>query len=500
MALQFVITTAGREAIVNAANDGTAAITITEIALGSGYAPATAARTALTTEIKRLPAAGGGTVAPDTIHVTGRDTSSDEYAAKEIGLYTSTGILLAIYANATAFLTKGAATVGLLACDLIITGLPAGSVTVGDITFANPPATETVRGVAEIATQAETEAGTDDERFITPKKLAGLFATAARRGIVRLATALETITGTDAEKAITPAGLAAVTSTTLRRGLIKSATSGETATGTATDTAVTPAALAALTSTNARRGIIQTATGAETIAGTDTEKAITPAGLSSLTATTSRRGLAEIATNEEAAAGVSADVVLTPAHMAVLKTEIAQLFYPVGEMLITRREGNPATWLGFGSWERYGAGRTLVGYQAADADFDALDKTGGSKTITLSAAEIPGHTHSVNPPETTTSSNGSHSHFIAANQNVSEDSPNVTATSSVPWAAGIGDHDGRYFFKASALPASLGLTNSAGSHNHTLDIAEFNSASTGGGGAHSNVQPFIVVYMWKRTS
>ena len=33
-------------------------------------------------------------------------------------------------------------------------------------------ATETERGIAEIATQAETDAGTDDERFITPLKLA----------------------------------------------------------------------------------------------------------------------------------------------------------------------------------------------------------------------------------------------------------------------------------------------------------------------------------------
>lgn len=34
-----------------------------------------------------------------------------------------------------------------------------------------PPATETVEGIAEIATQAETDAATDDTRFITPLKL-----------------------------------------------------------------------------------------------------------------------------------------------------------------------------------------------------------------------------------------------------------------------------------------------------------------------------------------
>ena len=35
-----------------------------------------------------------------------------------------------------------------------------------------PDATETVKGIAEIATQAETDTGTDDTRFITPLKLA----------------------------------------------------------------------------------------------------------------------------------------------------------------------------------------------------------------------------------------------------------------------------------------------------------------------------------------
>lgn len=33
------------------------------------------------------------------------------------------------------------------------------------------PATETAKGIAEIATQAETDDGEDDERFVTPKKL-----------------------------------------------------------------------------------------------------------------------------------------------------------------------------------------------------------------------------------------------------------------------------------------------------------------------------------------
>lgn len=39
----------------------------------------------------------------------------------------------------------------------------------------NKQATETLKGTAEIATQAETNAGTDDERLVTPLKLTGFF-------------------------------------------------------------------------------------------------------------------------------------------------------------------------------------------------------------------------------------------------------------------------------------------------------------------------------------
>jgi hypothetical protein len=40
-----------------------------------------------------------------------------------------------------------------------------------------PAASETMAGVAEIATQAETNTGTDDERFLTPKKLRDQYVT-----------------------------------------------------------------------------------------------------------------------------------------------------------------------------------------------------------------------------------------------------------------------------------------------------------------------------------
>jgi len=70
-------------------------------------------------------------------------------------------------------------------------------------------ASETAAGTAEIATQAETDAGTDNQRIVTPLKLASRTATETRAGVVELATSAETTTGTDTSRAIHPAGFKA---------------------------------------------------------------------------------------------------------------------------------------------------------------------------------------------------------------------------------------------------------------------------------------------------
>lgn len=82
-----------------------------------------------------------------------------------------------------------------------------------------PPASETVAGVAELATQAEADAGVDDERIITPLKLKGVVdaqvvtpdATETVKGKAELATQAETDGGTDDERIVTPLKLATYT-------------------------------------------------------------------------------------------------------------------------------------------------------------------------------------------------------------------------------------------------------------------------------------------------
>jgi hypothetical protein len=50
--------------------------------------------------------------------------------------------------------------------------LESGAVTWANFGTSAPAATDTTAGIAEIATQAETDAGTDDQRIVTPLKLA----------------------------------------------------------------------------------------------------------------------------------------------------------------------------------------------------------------------------------------------------------------------------------------------------------------------------------------
>ena len=174
-ALNFIITNAGKAAI--AASGSIGPVVLSKVAIGSSGYTATGSQTALVAQIKQITPEGSSVPTPGTIHITASDSSADSYTVREVGLITSTGTLFAIYSQTDPILIKGSGSVALFALDFVMTGVPAGSVTIGNASFQYPPASETAQGVAEIATQAETDAGTDNARFITPLKLAQRLAT-----------------------------------------------------------------------------------------------------------------------------------------------------------------------------------------------------------------------------------------------------------------------------------------------------------------------------------
>ena len=169
MALQIIITDAGRAALVNAQNNGTDPTVIASVGVSATALTPVASATTLPGEIKRISTISGAVVAPDTIHVTVRDETADSYTMRSFALYLADGTLFAIYGQAGPIVDKSAQATMLLAIDVIFADIAASSLTFGDANFLNPPATTTVQGVVELATEAEATAGEDDVRAVTPK-------------------------------------------------------------------------------------------------------------------------------------------------------------------------------------------------------------------------------------------------------------------------------------------------------------------------------------------
>jgi hypothetical protein len=150
-----------------------------------------------------------------------------------------------------------------------------------------------------------------------------------------------------------------------------------------------------------------------------------------------------------------------------------QALHPVGSIYINATSStNPGTLFGFGTWTAFGAGRVPVGFNAADPLFDTAEETGGSKDAT-----VVSHTHTFSA---TTSAAGVHTHTLSG---YGKDGDTFN---------GWPDLQGRGSFQTT----SNGV-NSAGEHTHTVSGT---TASTGSSGTNANLQPYITVYMWKRTA
>ncbi|AUW59436.1 hypothetical protein C1T17_16420 [Sphingobium sp. SCG-1] len=171
MSLTIVVTNAGRAALVNAANTGTAPVTIASCGISATAVVPGAGATALPGEIKRISTLSGDVVADDTIHLIVRDAGADVFTLRSFALYLADGTLFAIYGQAAVILEKSAQSQMLLALDVRFADVAASSLTFGNTNFLNPPATTEQIGVVELATAAELLAGIDTERVPASKTI-----------------------------------------------------------------------------------------------------------------------------------------------------------------------------------------------------------------------------------------------------------------------------------------------------------------------------------------
>jgi len=163
----------------------------------------------------------------------------------------------------------------------------------------------------------------------------------------------------------------------------------------------------------------------------------------------------QVVTAATASAGTNTNQVATTAFVTAAMTAatINNLVYPVGSIYINATVAtNPATLLGVGTWVAYGEGRVPVG-KASSGTFDTLGATGGSETQALTEANLPAHSHSMGTQNQT---------------NISIHDRQITFLD--PFWSGFGGGSAR------------------------------STGNTGSGTAHNNLQPYIVVYMWKRTA
>ncbi len=171
--MRVVFTPQGRQALVNAQNNGTNAVLVTEIGVTEQAFTAGEAATLQTLpgELKRLTTFGGSAVAADVIHVSIRDDTPDTYTLRGIGLYLADGTLLCAYGQRVPILQKSPQAMMMLAADMTLADIDAALITFGSTEFLNPPATTEVQGVVELATNDEAIQGKDARRALTPANL-----------------------------------------------------------------------------------------------------------------------------------------------------------------------------------------------------------------------------------------------------------------------------------------------------------------------------------------
>ncbi|VWC91213.1 phage tail fiber protein [Burkholderia lata] len=213
MAGNFIqVTDAGRAALVAQGNTGTNEHRVTEIGLCTGAFAFKPDMLAMPNERKRVTTFGGKNVAKDTIHVTIQDTTDDQYSLFGYGLYLENGVLAAVYVQATPIMEKSPAAYLMLSADMQFVSIDAAKLVFGESSFLNPPASETVQGVIEIATQEEVNEGKDAVRALTPKTAAARYAPLVRPQLTGPVSVTSTPTDQDAQLVV------AATSGALNRG------------------------------------------------------------------------------------------------------------------------------------------------------------------------------------------------------------------------------------------------------------------------------------------
>ncbi len=220
-----------------------------------------------------------------------------------------------------------------------------------------------------------------------------------------------------------------------------------------------------------------------------------------------------------------------------LKTQLLNDTYPVGSIYMSTEDDTVEKVQNKfgGTWVKYAEDMTLVGASSSKA----VNTTGGSSTVALTTDNLPSHSHSFTPTgsvsssftgssvstSTTgnhnhtgsgkTSTNGAHTHTItSSNGQIWTDeagshgsSPiryapttDLSLKSNAIYAASAGNHDHTYNFTTSTTGNHSHTVTAKGSVSSSFKGTAGTTGSTGKGTSFSVQNPYISVYMYKRTA
>ena len=153
-------------------------------------------------------------------------------------------------------------------------------------------------------------------------------------------------------------------------------------------------------------------------------------------------------------------------------SKIVDLVYPVGSIYMSTGSTSPASLFG-GTWEQL-KDRFLLGGGGSYA----LGGTGGASTHTLTTSEMPSHRHGL------------------SSTNSGE------WLDDYDWVKPLGNNGGGGANKSGAV-AEMCINTGMGQRyvsSYSAAYSGYIMEAVGGGSAHNNMPPYLVVNMWKRVS
>ena len=188
------------------------------------------------------------------------------------------------------------------------------------------------------------------------------------------------------------------------------------------------------------------------------------------------------------------DVTAT-GDITYLGSELVDLLFPVGHVIVNTSGTNPGTYLTGTTWVAAAQGRAIVGVGSNGESTWTVGETQGSETHTLTESQIPSHDHSVNPPATTTTSRTE-----SWEMQIRSGEGGVTIANGITNLTNGTTAGAASRVEINSPTDNYDTISYNESHTHSVNIASFNSGNSGGGNSHNNIQPSEGFYVWERTA